>query len=117
MQEKGLHFGQLLRHSFVEMKKSDPLRLAGATAFFTSFALPPILIILFQLFSLFLNRRMVGREMRQVLTDTLGTDTANQLRVTTRGFTTFAENWWLAAGGFVFLIFVATTLFSVIKNS
>jgi membrane protein len=117
MEHTRLGFAQLLRHSFIEMRKNDPLRMAGATAFFTTFALPPILIILFQLFSLFLNRRMVGQEMMQTLTDAFGKDTASQIRVITRGFRTFAQNWWLAAGGFVFLIFVATTLFSLIKNS
>jgi len=52
-----LLFWQLIRQSFAEIKKNDPLRMAGATAFFTTFALPPILIILFQLFSLFLSKR------------------------------------------------------------
>lgn len=117
MKKTPLGFGGLLRHSLIEMRKNDPLRMAGATAFFTTFALPPILMLLFQLFSLFLNRRMVGQEMMQVLADTLGRDTANQIRVTTRGFRTIASNWYLAAGGLLFLIFVATTLFNVIKNS
>ena len=91
--------------------------MAGATAFFTSFAIPPILIILFQVFSLFVNRRMVGTEMVQVLTDTFGEEGAQQIRVTTRGFRTIATNWYIATGGFLFLIFVATTLFTVIKNT
>ena len=91
--------------------------MAGATAFFTSFSLPPILIILFQVFSLFVNRRLVGTEMMQVLKDTFGEAGAQQIRLTTRGFRTIASNWYLATGGFLFLIFVATTLFMVIKNS
>jgi membrane protein len=110
-------FGSLLRLSFVEMRSNDPLRMAGATAFFTSFALPPILIILFQVFSLFVSRRLVGSEMMQVLKDTFGEEGAAQIRITTRGFRTIATNWYTAVGGFLFLIFVATTLFMVIKNS
>ena len=91
--------------------------MAGATAFFTTFALPPIMIILFQVFSLFLNKRLVGRELRKLIADTLGKDGAAQVLQTARGFNTLASNWYIAAGGFLFLIFVATTLFSVIKNS
>ena len=106
-----------LRQSFREIKKNNPLRLAGATAFFTTFALPPILIILFQLFSLFLNRRLVGTELMKTITDTFGKDSAAQIRQTTRGFRTLAINWYITLAGFLFLIFVATTLFSVIKNS
>ena len=112
-----LVFWWSLKESFREIKKNDPLRMAGATAFFTTFALPPILIILFQLFSLFLNKRLVGVEMMKILSDTLGKESAAQMRQTTRGFGTLARNWYIAAGGFVFLVFVATTLFSVIKNS
>ena len=112
-----LIFRELLKHSFVNIKRNDPLRMAGATAFFTTFALPPILIILFQLFSLFLSKRVVGAQMMEIFTDTLGKGSAVQIRQTTRGFGTLARNWYIAAGGFLFLVFVATTLFSVIKNS
>ena len=38
----------LLRRAARELGENDPLRLGAATAFFTSFALPPILIILIQ---------------------------------------------------------------------
>jgi membrane protein len=107
----------MLRLSFVEMRNNDPLRMAGATAFFTSFALPPILIILFQVFSLFVNRRLVGSEMVEVLRNTFGEEGAKQIRLTTRGFRTIATNWYIATGGFLFLIFVATTLFTVVKNT
>lgn len=110
-------FWRLLSRSFAEMKKNDPLRMAGATAFFTSFALPPILIILFQLFTLFLSRRFVGPEMMEILSDTLGAGSARQISITTRGFRTIMQNWYTAAAGFLFLVFVATTLFVVIKNT
>ena len=99
------------------MKNGDPLRMAGATAFFTTFAIPPIFIILFQVLSLFLNKSVVGREIMKMLTRTLGRESAIQIRQTTRGFNTLAQNWYIAAFGFLFLVFVATTLFSVIKNT
>ncbi len=114
---KILYFWQLIRKSFAEIKSKDPMRMAGATAFFTTFALPPIFIILFQLFSLFLSKKLVATEMLQILTDTLGKGSALQIRQTTRGFGTLASNWLIAVAGFLFLIFVATTLFTVIKNS
>ena len=93
------------------------MRMAGATAFFTTFALPPIFIILSQLFSLFLSKKVVAKEMMAILSDTLGKGSALQIRQTTRGFGNLASNWLLAAAGFLFLLFVATTLFLVIKNS
>ncbi len=110
-------FWKLIRRSIAEIKTKDPLRMAGATAFFTSFALPPIFIILFQTFTLFLSKRVVATEMMQILTTTLGKASAQQIRQTTRGFGTLNKNWLVAVAGFIFLLFVATTLFSVIKNS
>jgi membrane protein len=112
-----LSLWRLLKLAFKEIKANDPMRMAGATAFFTTFALPPILIILFQLFTLFLSKRLVGRGLMEVLTDTLGKGGAAQIRQTTRGFNTLASNWYIAIAVFIFLLFVATTVFSVIKNS
>jgi membrane protein len=91
--------------------------MAGATAFFTSFALPPIIVLLFQLFSLFFSKKLVGTELGEVLSTTLGNESAKQLRSTARGFRNLAQNWYMAAIGLVFLVFVATTLFKVIRNT
>jgi membrane protein len=114
---KQINFWVILGRSFSEWRRNDMLRMAGATSFFATFALPPILIILFQAFTLFLSQRYVGSEMMEILTETFGRGSAEQIRVTTRGFRSIANTWYLAAGGFIFLLFVATTLFSVIKNT
>jgi membrane protein len=91
--------------------------MAGATAFFTSFALPPIIILLFQLFRLFFDRKLIGTQLGKILSGTLGKEGSEQLRNTARGFRNLAQNWYMALIGLLFLIFVATTLFKVIRNS
>ncbi len=108
---------KLFTRAFADIQQNDPLRMAGATAFFTTFALPPILIILFQLFGLFIGKKLVGREMREIITETFGEDGARQLVQTIHGINNLASNWYITLGGFLFLIFIATTLFSVIKSS
>lgn len=110
-------FGELIISSFKRLKRNDPLRIAGATAFFTSFALPPIIVLLFQLFSLFFTRKLIGTQLGEVLTTTLGAEGADQLRNTARGLRNLAQTWFMAVIGLVFLIFVATTLFKVIRNT
>lgn len=55
--------------------------------------------------------------MATVLTDALGEQGAQQLRETVRGLRRLAQNWYMAAIGLLFLLFVATTLFKVIRNS
>ncbi|OQP57157.1 hypothetical protein A3860_11375 [Niastella vici] len=110
-------FWKLLKASFNGLQQNDPLRMAGATAFFTSFALPPIMLLLFQLLSIFFNRRLVGAEMRETLSATLGNEGAEQLRNTARGFRHLAQNWYMGVLGLLFLVFIATTLFKVIRNT
>jgi len=109
--------GKLLKDSFNRLQQNDPLRMAGATAFFTSFALPPILILLFQMFRLFFDRKLIGTQLGKVLSATLGKEGSEQLRSTARGFRNLAQNWYMDILGLLFLIFVATTLFKVIRNS
>src|SRR5581483_8692549 len=108
---------KLLKNSFNRLQRNDPLRIAGATAFFTSFALPPIMVLLFHFFSIFFSRQLVGSELREVLTAALGTAGAEQMRMTARGLSHLAQNWYMAVLGILFLIFVATTLFKVIRNT
>src|SRR5215217_7183825 len=114
---KRLHLFILLKQSFAELKQNDPLRMAGATAFFTTFALPSILIILIQIFGLFLTPEFIGSGLTQRLTETLGKDVSDPIIKTLRGISNLAQNWYITIGGFVFLMFVATTLFNIIKNS
>src|SRR5690349_8329837 len=108
---------KLLKASFNRLQQNDPLRMAGATAFFTSFALPPIIVLLFQLFSIFFSRKLVRTQLGEVLSATLGKEGADQMRSTARGFAHLAQNWYIAVIGLVFLGFVATTLFKVIRNT
>ena len=107
----------LMRRSFAELKSNDPLRMAGATAFFTTFALPAILIILIQLFGVFVNPRKIGSELIDRLANVLGNTSAQQIKLTLEGFRSLSQNWYVTIFGFIFLMFVATTLFAVIKNS
>ena len=97
--------------------KNDPLRMAGATAFFTLFALPPILIILVRLFSLMVDPQTIRHEVFTSLSSVLGKEAVRQIGVVIRGFRQLTYTWLAAIIGFAFLLFVATTLFRVIKNS
>jgi membrane protein len=107
----------LLKAAFTDFKHNDPLRLAGATAFFTTFALPPILIILIQLFGLIFNPEAVSRNLFSQLQSVLGKESSIQLHEILIGVQQLAHNWFITIGGFVYLLFVATTLFNVVSNS
>ena len=91
--------------------------MAGATAFFTTFALPAILIILIQLFGIFVNPSRMSSELIDRLANVLGNTSAQQIKLTLEGFRSLSQNWYVTVFGFIFLMFVATTLFAVIKHS
>jgi membrane protein len=110
-------FAVLLRGAYRELLKNDPLRMGGATAFFTTFALPPILVILIQLFKLILEPKLVRTELFKSLSGIVGNESVRQLAGVLKAFRKIAQNWYITIVGFIFLIFVATTLFSIIKRS
>ena len=107
----------MLKEAFFELLKNDPLRMAGATAFFTSFALPPILIILAQVLGLIYSPEMITEKFFETLRRIVGRSSAMQIVETLTAVRNLAQNWYMTIGGFIFLLFVATTLFKVIKSS
>lgn len=107
----------LLRRAFVKLAHNDPLRMAGATAFFTSFALPFILIILVQLLGLFYNERIVRGELFQTLSGAFGRNAVRQVVSVLRAFRQLADNPLVTVVGVLFLFLVSTTLLMVLKSS
>ena len=110
-------FIQVVRSAVRDLRNNDPLRMAAATAFFTTFALPAILIIFIQLFGLVMGRRTISQHLFEHLSLIVGDQGVSQIRLTLRGFRRLANNWYVSIIGFIFLVFVATTLFKVIKDS
>ncbi|RAJ05385.1 membrane protein [Chitinophaga skermanii] len=105
------------RDAFRTLTANDPLRLAGATAFFTTFALPAILVILIQLLRLIFRIPQSGRRLLQQLEGVIGKETTDMVFETLQGIRGLAQNEIITFLGFVFLLFVATTLFKVIRSS
>lgn len=103
--------------AFKLFQKNDPLRLAGATAFFANFALPPILLILIRLFGFFIDRKILATRLFDRLANILDEDSTGQIRETLRNIRGIDHQWYATLISFVFFLFVATTLFNVIKNS
>jgi membrane protein len=114
---KRIKIFSLLGKAFEEFRKNDPLRMAGATAFFTTFALPAVLIILIQVFGLVLSPRFMSRQLFSNLGEVVGRNTAGELHKTLFNVRHLMKNGYEATLGFIFFIFVATTLLNVIKDS
>ncbi len=106
-----------LRAAFKLFQKNDPLRLAGATAFFANFALPPILLILMRIFGSFIDKKILATRLFDRLANILDHESTGQIRETLRNIRGIDHKWYATLVSFVFFLFVATTLFNVIKNS
>jgi membrane protein len=106
-----------LKAAFSLFQENDPLRLAGATAFFTNFALPPILIILIRLFGFFIDRKTFVARLFERLSTILDASSITQIRQTLVNIRKVDQNGTATFASFIFFLFVATTLFTVIKSS
>lgn len=111
------HFRKLSLQAYHELQVNDPLRLAGATAFFTLFALPPIIIIITQVLSLLFNPERIRLQLFHSLSGIVGPESVEVIIAILKRMRRLAQNWYISVGGFIFLIFVSTTLFKVIRSS
>ncbi len=110
-------FRTIIKDTFRLFFRNDPLKLGGATAFFTMFALPPVLIILIQFLSLFIDPHSIKHELFINLSGMLGEEAVRQIVSVIKEVRELNSNWLAAILVFTFLIFVATTLFKVIRSS
>lgn len=93
--------------------------MAAATAFFSFFALPPIVIILSQLFSGLLNMRdrQISWQLFHKLANLFGYQSARQLRDISTNLSQQQSNSALTVLSVFLLLLASTTLFAVIKQS
>lgn len=99
------------------LKRNDPLILCSSTAFFATFSLSPIIILLVNLFSIYFTSAKIGYQMFQVIASTFGPETARDIQTIVGNFMELKSGWLITAGSFVFFLFVATTLLTVVKKA
>ena len=117
--KKLVSFLNVFRLAFSNLKANDPVRMAGATAFFAFFALPPIVIILSQILSTLFDDRyqsVSGRLFGQ-LAQLFGPQSARQLQDITQHLQSQKPDRLLTIVNVGVLLLTSTTLFAVIKSS
>jgi membrane protein len=106
-----------VRDAFILLRKNDPLILASATAFFATFSLSPIIVILVSALSLYFKSENIRRQLFSKLETTLGHQTSSEIEKIVHNFMALEGNGWITIGGMVFLLFVATTLLGIIRKA
>lgn len=112
-------FLTLFKLAFANFRTNDPVRMAGATAFFAFFGLPPIIIILSQVYGALLQKREQAVSIRlfDQLAETLGPQSARQLEDISQHLQQDRTDPLLTAATIALLLLGATTLFAVMKRS
>ncbi|MXV13805.1 YihY/virulence factor BrkB family protein [Hufsiella ginkgonis] len=109
-------FFRAIRGACAIFAEADPLCMAAATAFFTTFALPPILIVISRSVG-FLYTGNIHRQIFSRLSQTIGVSSTRQVIDTLRAFRDLASSWYIGLLVIVLLTFVATNLFRIIQDS
>jgi membrane protein len=104
-----------LKRAFSLLNKKDPLILSSSTAFFATFSLSPILLILVYIFSLYFRSDRISQQVFRTIGSTLGTETARTIETIVNNFMALETNWLVTLAGSIFFLFVATTLLGVVK--
>ncbi len=108
---------QVFKNAYKLLKSNDPLLLFSSTAFFTTFALAPILIILTDILKLFFREITVREKLFRTIEGILGRAAAGDIQTIVDNFEAQERNTILTILISLFFYFVATTLLNAIKQA
>jgi membrane protein len=108
-----------MANALAHFKANDPIRMAAATAFFSFFALPAIVIILSRLYGGLFDQhdQQVSLQLFDQLAQLLGNRSASELREISQHLQQRRSSPFLTGFSVVILLMASTTLFAIIKNS
>jgi membrane protein len=109
--------GKILHDSLQLLMSAQPLILASSTAFFATFSISPILILLVNFFGLYFKSENLSHLVFAKLGATIGYRAAKDIEVIVNNFMDIERTWWMSIAGLLFFIFIATTLFEVVKTN
>ncbi len=109
--------GKILKSSFIKYRKDDPIRLAGTTAYFTIFAIAPILIIIISILGIIFEEQTISNKIYNELNTLVGTQGTHFIKSIIQNFRrTDRDLLGTIIGVAVFLI-ASTTFFNVLQNA
>lgn len=91
--------------------------LSAATAFFTTFSISPIIIILMNALSLYFEKENIRPQLFDKMASVFGQQTANDIQIIVDNMRSMESNIWITILSSVFFIFIATTLLNVVRNA
>lgn len=117
MSKKDRSITFLLKKAYRLLGKNDPLILSAATAFFTTFAISPIIIILVNVLTLYFKKDHIRVQLFEKIASTFGQETAKDIQAIVDNFRQLESNLWVTILSSIFFLFIATTLLGVIRHA
>jgi len=117
MKQKLITIGIVAKDAFKLLKRKDPLILSSSTAFFSTFSLTPIILILINLLSLTFRNDLIVSKLFGKIASIVGDEPAQELHTIANNVQSIERNTWITVLSLLFFLFVATTLLSVIKQN
>ena len=108
---------ELLKRAARKYKKDDPVRLAGTMAYFTVFAMAPIIIIIVSAAGLLLGQESIQDKVFVELSSLVGEQGTQYIKDLVQNYQSTQKSIIGTILGVVLFIFTSTTFFKVMQNS
>lgn len=115
MKEQLLSILKLVPKSLMDLRDKNPMQLASSTAFFSLFAIPPILVILINTLSIFIKPEFLNDEIFSQISNILGSSGTEQIKQIFQNFQELPDDLLTSILVFVFLLFIGTNLFFLVQ--
>ncbi len=121
MKQRIIHFfrfyWKVIKRSFQRFLQEDVFAHAAALAYYTIFALPPMLMVILLTTTIFYDRSTMRQTIFGEISGLVGQESAQSLARTLDRIGLFEGTWWASAISVAVLVFTSTTVFVTIQNA
>ena len=107
----------LLKNTFLEFNDDNAIKLSAALAYYTIFALPPLLIIIITICGFFFGEEAVTGELYGQINGLVGNGAASQIQEAIKNVELSGDNMFATVFGIVMLLIGASGVFAEIQSS
>lgn len=107
----------IIKKSYLSFSENDPITLAGALAFYTIFAIPPMFIIIINGVGVFAGKELASQELFYQINELWGSRAANLIQTMIKNYTIARQSLFHQVIGILTLLFAASSFFAVIQHS
>jgi len=108
---------QIFKKSISNFGSNNPVEMAGTTAYFATFSMAPIIIIIISIFGFVVGDYTMREKLFDEVNALLGQESTEVLRNAIQNYQITEESTFGTIVGILFFLVAATTLFSIMQNS